>query len=110
MIISAISIPILRNMHKPYAANYQYNIIGASMAEIPLEEMTTYVGYKLFEKMNNMFNSSPDQTDVEQFAEKLRIDPDSVHQRFNERVPEALPGYENSDRLSYNNVIKQFDY
>ncbi|MFJ5713579.1 tubulin-like doman-containing protein [Neobacillus sp. NPDC093127] len=93
-------------MPKPYAANYQYNIIGASMAEIPLEEMTTYIGYKLFEKMNTMFDAGPDQAEVEQFTERLRIDPDSVHQRFNERVPEPLSGFENSDRFSYNNVIK----
>ncbi|MBV7505688.1 tubulin-like doman-containing protein [Bacillus sp. sid0103] len=96
----------IAQMPKPYAANYQYNIIGASMAEIPLEEMTTYIGYKLFEKMNSMFDAGPDQTEVEQFLEKLRIDPDSVHHRFNERVPEALSGFENSDRFSYNNVIK----
>ncbi|WP_462410932.1 tubulin-like doman-containing protein [Neobacillus sp. Marseille-QA0830] len=96
----------IAGMHKPYAANYLYNVIGAATAEIPVEEMTTYVGYKLFEKMNSMFESNPDQTDVDQFAEKLRIDPDSLHQRFNERVPEALSGYENSERFSYNNVIK----
>jgi hypothetical protein len=96
----------IAQMPKPYAANYQYNIIGASMAEIPLEEMTTYIGYKLFEKMNSMFDAGPDQTEVEQFLEKLRIDPDSVHHRFNERVPEPLSGFENSDRFSYNNVIK----
>jgi len=96
----------IAQMPKPYAANYQYNIIGASMAEIPLEEMTTYIGYKLFEKMNTMFDAGPDQTEVEQFLEKLRIDPDSVHQRFTERVPEPLSGFENSDRFSYNNVIK----
>ncbi|WP_144554199.1 tubulin-like doman-containing protein [Bacillus sp. X1(2014)] len=96
----------IAQMPKPYAANYQYNIIGASMAEIPLEEMTTYIGYKLFEKMNSMFDAGPDQTEVEQFLEKLRIDPDSVHHRFNERVPDPLSGFENSDRFSYNNVIK----
>ncbi|MEH7158364.1 tubulin-like doman-containing protein [Neobacillus drentensis] len=96
----------IAQMPKPYAANYQYNIIGASMAEIPLEEMTTYIGYKLFEKMNIMFNAGPNQEEVEQFLEKLRIDLDSVHRRFNECVPEALSGFENSDRFSYNNVIK----
>lgn len=96
----------IAQMPKQYAANYQYNIIGASLAEIPIEEMTTYIGYKLFEKMNSMFDANPDQSDIEQFAEKLRIDPDSVHQRFNERVPEPLSGFENSDRFSYNNVIK----
>ncbi|MEH7118589.1 tubulin-like doman-containing protein [Neobacillus vireti] len=96
----------IAQMPKPYAANYQYNIIGASMAEIPLEEMTTYLGYKLFEKMSKMFQVEHDQTDVDQFAEKLRIDPDSLHQRFNDRVPDPLSGYENSDRFSYQNVIK----
>ncbi|PLS04314.1 tubulin-like doman-containing protein [Neobacillus cucumis] len=96
----------IAQMPKPYAANYQYNIIGASMAEIPLEELTTYLGYKLFEKMSKMFEVEHDQTDVDQFAEKLRIDPDSLHQRFNDRVPEPLSGYENSDRFSYQNVIK----
>ncbi|ETI69646.1 tubulin-like doman-containing protein [Neobacillus vireti] len=97
---------LIAGMDKPYSANYQYSVIGASMAEIPLEEMTTYIGYKLFEKMNNMFDSVPGQSEVEQFAEKLRIDPDSVHQRFNERVPEPLSGFEHSDRFSYTNVIK----
>lgn len=96
----------IAQMQKPFAANYQYNIIGASMAEIPIEEMTTYIGYKLFEKMNSMFETAPDQKDVDQFAEKLRIDPDSVHQRFHDRVPEPLSGFENSDRFSYNNVIR----
>ncbi|WP_066315315.1 tubulin-like doman-containing protein [Bacillus sp. FJAT-29814] len=96
----------IASMHKPYPANYQYNIIGASMAEIPLEEMTTYLGYKLFEKMDNMFETRPSQTDVDQFAQRLRIDPESLHQRYNERVPEPLSGYENSERFSYNNVIK----
>ncbi|MFD2446858.1 tubulin-like doman-containing protein [Bacillus sp. CGMCC 1.16607] len=96
----------IAQMQKLYAANYHYNIIGASLAEIPLEEMTTYIGYKLFEKMNSMFEANPAQSDVEQLAQKLRIDPDSVHQRFNERVPEPLSGFENSDRFSYNNVIK----
>ncbi|OCA88077.1 hypothetical protein A8F94_09670 [Bacillus sp. FJAT-27225] len=97
----------IANMQKLYPANYEYNIIGASLAEIPIEEMTTYVGYKLFEKMNSMFDANPDQNDVDQFAERLRIDPDSIHRRFNERVPEPLSGYENSERFSYNNVIKQ---
>ncbi|MEH7094819.1 tubulin-like doman-containing protein [Neobacillus vireti] len=96
----------IAQMDKPFPANYQYNIIGASMAEIPIEEITMYVGYKLFDKMNKMFNSAPDHNDVERFTEKLGMDPDSIHLRFNERVPDALPGYENSDRLSYNNVIK----
>ncbi|QCJ44158.1 hypothetical protein FAY30_20860 [Bacillus sp. S3] len=96
----------IAQMPKPYAANYQYNIIGASMAEIPLEEMTTYIGYKLFRKMNKMFDAEPDQSEVEQFLEKLRLDPDSIHQRFNERVPDPLSGYKNSDRYSYNHVIK----
>ncbi|WP_134682821.1 tubulin-like doman-containing protein [Brevibacillus migulae] len=96
----------INQMPKAYAANYQYNVIGASSAVLPIEEMTTYLAYRLFKKMEKMFNVSPTQEDVEKLARKLGFDIDSVSRKFEERVPEPLPGYENSERLSYNNVIK----
>ncbi|WP_409344072.1 tubulin-like doman-containing protein [Paenibacillus sp. MBLB4367] len=97
----------INQMPKPYPANYKYNIIGASSAVLPIEEMTTYLAYRLFKKMENMFASMPSQDETEKLVRKLGLDPDSVHRKFEERVPEPLPGYENSERLSYNNVIKQ---
>ncbi|MBC8080949.1 MAG: tubulin-like doman-containing protein, partial [Gorillibacterium sp.] len=97
----------INQMAKPYAANYQYNIIGASSAVLPIEEMTTYLAYRLFKKMESMFKASPSREDAETLAGKLGIDLDSIHREFLKRVPEPIPGYQNSERLSYQNVIKQ---
>lgn len=97
----------INQMPKAYAANYQYNILGASSAVLPIEEMTTYLAYRVFNKMEKMFDSAPSMEDTEKFARKLAIDLDSVHRVFEQRVPEPIPGYQNSERLSYNNVIKQ---
>ncbi|WP_232698108.1 tubulin-like doman-containing protein [Brevibacillus daliensis] len=97
----------INQMPKAYAANYQYNVIGASSAVLPTEEMTTYLAYRLFKKMEKMFTVAPTQEDAEKFARKLAIDIDSISRKFEERVPEPIPGYENSERLSYSNVISQ---
>ncbi|USG68536.1 tubulin-like doman-containing protein [Brevibacillus ruminantium] len=97
----------INQMPKAYAANYQYNVIGASSAVLPIEEMTTYLAYRLFKKMEKMFAVAPTQEDAEKFARKLGIDVDSISRKFEERVPEPLPGYENSERLNYSNVISQ---
>lgn len=96
----------IAQMNKTYPANYEYNIIGASSAVLPIEEMTTYLAYRLFGKMEKMFQKVPNQDDIEKFARKLGIDLDSMIKTFEARVPEPLPGYENSERLSYNNVVK----
>ncbi|AEI39492.1 tubulin-like doman-containing protein [Paenibacillus mucilaginosus] len=97
----------INQMPKAYAANYQYNILGASSAVLPIEEMTTYLAYRVFTRMETMFKVGPTQEDVEKLAHKLAIDPDSIHRAFDKNVPEPLPGYQNSERLSYTNVIKQ---
>jgi hypothetical protein len=96
----------IAQMNKMYPANYEYNIIGASSAVLPIEEMTTYLAFRLFGKMDKMFEKAPSQDDVETFARKLGIDLDTMVKTFESRVPEPLPGYENSERLSYNNVVK----
>jgi hypothetical protein len=97
----------INQMSRPYAANYQYNIIGASSAVLPIEEMTTFLAYRLFKRMEKMFQAGPSQDDTELLIRKLGIDPDSIQQEFEKRVPEPIPGFQNSERLSYNNVIKQ---
>ncbi|GIP32006.1 tubulin-like doman-containing protein [Paenibacillus sp. J2TS4] len=97
----------INQMPKTYAANYQYNILGASSAVLPIEEMTTYLAYKVFQRMASMFEAGPAQEDVEKLAHKLGLDPDSIHREFDKHVPEPLPGYQNSERLNYNNVVKQ---
>ncbi|SFE76317.1 Tubulin like [Paenibacillus algorifonticola] len=96
----------IAQMNKQYPANYDYNIIGASSAVLPIEEMTTFLAYRLFSKMDKMFHKAPTQDDVEKFARKLGIDLDTMIKTFESRVPEPLPGFENSERMSYSNVVK----
>ena len=80
----------IAQMNKAYPANYDYNIIGASSAVLPIEEMTTYLAYRVFGKMQTMFEKAPSQEDVEKFASKLGIDLDSMTKNFESRVPEPL--------------------
>lgn len=96
----------IAQMNRAYPANYEYNIIGASSAVLPIEEMTTYLAYRLFQKMDKMFDQAPDQEAVENFARKLGVDVETMTKTFESRVPEPLPGFENSERLSFNNVVK----
>lgn len=96
----------IAQMNKTYPANYEYNIIGASSAVLPIEEMTTYLAFRLFDKMDKMFQQAPGQEDVEKLARKLGIDLDTMIKTFESRVPEPLPGYQNSERLGHANVIK----
>ena len=103
--ISNISTNIAQ-MPRPYPANYKYNIIGASAAILPIEEITTYLAYRLFKKMEKMFSMEPDKKDLDNYARKLGIDRDSILRKFEERVPEPIPGYQNAERFSYQNVIK----
>lgn len=87
-------------------ANYKYNIIGASASILPIEEMTTYMAYRLFCKIDNMFEAIPTEEQVMEFARRMEIDTDSMIRRFEANVPEPLPGYESRETYSYHNVIK----
>lgn len=96
----------INQMARPFAANYQYNILGASSAILPIEEMTTYLAFKLFKRMEKMFDSNPTQQDVDQLLRNLGMDKESIQREFEKRVPEPISGYQNSERFSYNNVVK----
>jgi hypothetical protein len=97
------------NMAKPYMSNYKYIIIGASSAVLPLEEITTYLAYKLFEKMQYMFDNLPAEQEVDQFIRQLKLDEESVIERFEEQLQSRKPlaGYKNRERYKYDNVIKK---
>ncbi|URN96437.1 MAG: tubulin-like doman-containing protein [Candidatus Pristimantibacillus lignocellulolyticus] len=96
----------INQMPRPFTANYKYNIIGASSAVLPIEEITTFLAYRLFKKMEKMFDSTPNQEDVATLMRKIGVDMDAVTREFESRVPEAIPGYQNNDHFSYDNVIK----
>ncbi|WP_315120223.1 tubulin-like doman-containing protein [uncultured Clostridium sp.] len=97
------------NMVKPYMANYKYVMIGASSAVLPIEEITTYIAFKIFQKMQYMFEKMPEEKDIDQFIRQIRLDEDSVIERFELHLQDREPisGYEDRDRYSYDNVIKK---
>ncbi|APM39107.1 tubulin-like doman-containing protein [Clostridium kluyveri] len=97
------------NMAKPYMSNYKYVIIGASSAVLPLEEITTYLAYKLFEKMQYMFHNIPEENEVDKFIRRLKLDEDGVIERFEEHVQNRKPitGYKDREKYNYSNVIKK---
>jgi hypothetical protein len=98
----------IKNMKTPYPANYKYNILGASSAVLPIEEITTYLGFKVFQRMEKMFHNAPSQSDTDNLAHRLGLDPDSVSRQFNGQVyHDPLTGYQNSERYSYANVVRQ---
>lgn len=103
--ISNINTNIAQMTH-PYSANYKYNIIGASSAVLPIEEITTYLAYRLFKKIEKMFTAGPKENDVDDFMGQNRMNKDSIERRFEQNVPDMLPGYRHSERFSFNNVIK----
>lgn len=58
---------------KMHGASVDYNIIGASDATMPLSDITTYLGTKLFEKFSLMWNQSPSPAELNDFATKSQL-------------------------------------
>lgn len=104
--ISNIETNIKQMREATLPANYKYNIIGASASILPIEEMTTYMAFRVFKHINGMFNVIPTEEQIGETARRLGLDIDSVSRRFEQNVPEALPGFESREAYAYNNVIK----
>jgi len=104
--ISNIETNIKQMREATLPANYKYNIIGASASILPIEEMTTYMAFRVFERIQGMFGAVPTEEEVGDMARRLGLDMDSVCRRFEQNVPEALPGFESREAFSYHNVIK----
>ena len=104
--ISNIETNIKQMREAVLPANYKYNIIGASASILPIEEMTTYMAYKVFKRIEGMFDAVPTEEEVMSLARRLGLDIDSVNKRFEASVPEPLPGFETREAYAYNNVVK----
>ena len=62
----------------PLDADYRYQAIGFGSARLPLEECVAYVGDKLFDKMWEQWDRTPDQQAVINFCVKTALDLASV--------------------------------
>lgn len=56
-----------------HGANLDYNILGASVAEMPLTEIATYLGCELFEGYQELFLKVPAEKERDDFLTKMRL-------------------------------------
>ena len=78
-------------VNKTAGANYQYCLLGASNAIVPMKEITTYLASKLFEEMSRVNQHKPTDQEVAQFAERTGLTyqqlQDSLLSGTNYRMP-----------------------
>jgi hypothetical protein len=91
---------------KDYQANFEYCVLGASTAVLPVEELTTYLAFRVFQKIDKMFTSVPSREDIERMCTDVEIDIDRLNQAFMQRAGEPLPyGWENMYDYQYDALI-----
>ena len=56
-------------VNKEAGATYQYCLLGAANAIVPMKEITTYLSSRLFEEMSKVSHRKPTDQEVEKFAE-----------------------------------------
>ncbi|MDE7313263.1 MAG: tubulin-like doman-containing protein [Eubacterium sp.] len=56
-----------------HGAALDYNILGASVAEMPLTEIATYLGCELFEGYRELFGKVPAEKERDEFLAKMRL-------------------------------------
>ena len=61
-----------------HGANVEYNILGASVAVMPLSEIATYLGFKLFESYRDMFDRMPTEQERDAFLQATQLKYDDI--------------------------------
>lgn len=64
---------IKEGIHVQHGANVDYHILGASVAEMPLSEIATYLGCMLFENYKEMYQKVPAEKERDEFLVKMRL-------------------------------------
>jgi len=90
----------------PHAANFSYNIIGASTAILPSEGINSKLAYGLMREMSPMFNALPDEHGLNLFIQATRLDINSLGAELARTLPAIKLNYVGTDYYSFQNVIK----
>ena len=56
-----------------HGANVDYNILGASVAEMPLSEIATYLGFQLFKSYSDLYEKVPDEKERDHFLQTNQL-------------------------------------
>ncbi len=69
-------------IHVQHGANVDYNILGASVAEMPLSEIATYLGCLLFESYQPMYQKVPVEKERDEFLTKMRLQYEDIQKEL----------------------------
>lgn len=73
-----------------HGANVEYNILGASVAEMPLSEIATYLGYKLFESYADMFDRMPTEKERDEFLQAAQLKYEDIRKALSKGCPQQV--------------------
>ncbi len=75
---------------KVHGASVEYNIIGAANAEMPLSDITTYLGAKLFERFD-IFDKTPTEKDLTDFVASNQMTFEQLLQTLTKGISYKVP-------------------
>lgn len=73
-----------------HGANVEYNILGASVAEMPLSEIATYLGFKLFESYSDMFDRMPTEKERDEFLQASQLKYEDIRKALSKGCPQQI--------------------
>lgn len=89
---------------KIHGASIDYNVIGAANAEMPLSEIATYLGAKLFERFDFMYDQIPSENQLQEFVTKNQLTYEQILAKLTKgigfNVP--FPQYDPKDLVASN--------
>ncbi len=65
-----------------YGAALDYNVLGASVAEMPLTEIATYLGARLFEKYRSIYTFAPTENHLREFVVNSQFTYDDIRNQL----------------------------
>ena len=73
-----------------HGANVNYNILGAAVAEMPLSEIATYLGAKLFENFRPMYDKVPTEKERDEFLVNNQLQYEDLRKSLTANCPGAV--------------------
>lgn len=91
---------------KMHGASVDYNIIGASDATMPLSDITTYLGAKLFDTFSHMWSNVPTTVDLNDFTTKSQLTFESITAQLIKGITWKVnfPDYDNRTLMESNSA------
>ena len=67
-----------------------YNVVGIVSAEIPMSEIATYLGYKLFESYSDLYDRMPTEIEREQFLVSNQLKYEDIRKALTKGCPSRI--------------------